>query len=88
LSIRAKELKYQRLNYIIEALFSGLWYELLTAIIVTLVSFCHFTLVREEVLTPSITLTSLCLPLVFNEIKFTFAALPEAFINTFQSIVS
>ncbi|KAJ7824278.1 multidrug resistance-associated ABC transporter [Mycena leptocephala] len=84
MKIRANELKYQRLNYIIEALLSGLW-NYLTPIIVTLVSFYHFTIVREEVFTPSIAFTSI---FVFNEIKFAFAALPEAFINTLQSIVS
>ncbi|KAF7343123.1 ATP-dependent bile acid permease [Mycena venus] len=84
MKIRAKELRYQRLNYIIEALLSGLW-NYLTPILVTLVSFYHFTIVREEVLTPSIAFTSI---FVFNEIKFAFAALPEAFISTLQSIVS
>ncbi|KAF7343129.1 ATP-dependent bile acid permease [Mycena venus] len=83
MKIRAKELKYQRLNYIIEALLSGLWN--MTPILVTLVSFYHFAVVRGEALTPSIAFTSI---IVFNELKFAFAALPEAFINLLQSVIS
>ncbi|KAJ7906746.1 hypothetical protein B0H13DRAFT_1529611, partial [Mycena leptocephala] len=58
-----------------------------TPIIVTLVSFYHCTIVREEVLTPSIAFTSVCV-FAFNEIKFAFTTLAEAFINTLQSIIS
>ncbi|KAJ7113275.1 multidrug resistance-associated ABC transporter [Mycena crocata] len=83
MEIRAKELKYQRLNYVIEALLRGLWD--LTPILVTLVSFYHFAVIRGERLTPAIAFTSI---IVFNELKFALSALPEVFINMLQSIIS
>ncbi|KAJ6579193.1 multidrug resistance-associated ABC transporter, partial [Mycena vulgaris] len=83
MKIRVKELKYQRLNYTIEALLSGLWN--MTPILVTLVSFYHFVVVRGESLTPSIAFTSI---IVFNELKFALSALPETFISMLQSIIS
>ncbi|KAJ7110239.1 multidrug resistance-associated ABC transporter [Mycena crocata] len=83
MEIRAKELKYQRLNYVIEALLRGLWD--LTPILVTLVSFYHFAVIRGERLTPAIAFTSI---IVFNELKFALGALPEVFINMLQSIIS
>ncbi|KAJ7610419.1 multidrug resistance-associated ABC transporter [Roridomyces roridus] len=83
MTIRERELKYQRLTYIIEALLSGLWDA--TPMIVTLVGFYHFTVVRGEQLTPSIAFTSI---IVFNELKYALTAIPETFINLLQSIVS
>ncbi|KAJ7916824.1 multidrug resistance-associated ABC transporter [Mycena leptocephala] len=83
MKVRAKELKYQRLNYIIEALLSGLWN--MAPILVTVVSFYHFAVIRGEALTPSIAFTSV---IVFNELKFALAAIPETYINLLQSIVS
>ena len=56
LKIRARELKYQRLNYIIEVLWNSIWNG--SPILVTLVSFWHYTVVRKQVLTPSIAFTS------------------------------
>ncbi|KZT01063.1 multidrug resistance-associated ABC transporter [Laetiporus sulphureus 93-53] len=83
MKIRAKELKYQRLNYHIEVLFNAIWNS--TPIVVTLVSFWHFAVVRQQVLTPSIAFTSIS---IFNEMKFALNALPETFINMLQSLVS
>ncbi|KAJ7685835.1 multidrug resistance-associated ABC transporter [Mycena rosella] len=83
MKIRVKELKYQRLNYTIEALLAGLWN--MTPILVTLVSFYHFAVIRGETITPSIAFTSI---IVFNELKFALSALPETFISMLQSIVS
>ncbi|KAJ6552936.1 P-loop containing nucleoside triphosphate hydrolase protein [Mycena capillaripes] len=83
MKIRTRELKYQRLNFTIEALLGGLWN--MTPIIVTLVSFYHFAVIRRETLTPAIAFTSI---MVFNELKFALAALPEVFINLLQSVVS
>ncbi|KAJ7916834.1 ABC transporter transmembrane region-domain-containing protein [Mycena leptocephala] len=54
MKVRAKELKYQRLNYIIED--SGT--RNMAPIIVTVVSFYHFAVIRGEALTPSIAFTS------------------------------
>jgi hypothetical protein len=41
----------------------------------------HFTLVREQRLTPSIAFTSVA---VFNELRFALNALPETFIQVLQ----
>ncbi|KAG5650246.1 hypothetical protein H0H81_000167 [Sphagnurus paluster] len=83
LKVREKELKYQKLNYSIETLWNAIWNG--SPILVTLVSFWHFAVVRQQVLTPSIAFTSI---IVFNEMKFALNALPETFINLLQSLVS
>ncbi|KAJ4488652.1 multidrug resistance-associated ABC transporter [Lentinula lateritia] len=83
MKIRDRELRYQRLNYIIETCFNAIWNA--TPILVTLVSFWHFTVVRGEDLTPSIAFTSI---MVFSELKFALNALPETFINMLQGLVS
>ncbi|CAE6493905.1 unnamed protein product [Rhizoctonia solani] len=71
LKIRERELMHQKRNYLIE--------------LVTLVSFFHFAVVRQQTLTPSIAFTSLT---VFNEMRFALNTLPETFINILQSLVS
>ncbi|TFK92526.1 multidrug resistance-associated ABC transporter [Polyporus arcularius HHB13444] len=81
--IRERELKYQKLNYTIEVLWNAIWNG--SPILVTLVSFWHFAVVRKQVLTPSIAFTSIS---VFNEMKFALNALPETLINMLQSAVS
>ncbi|KAJ7064951.1 multidrug resistance-associated ABC transporter [Mycena amicta] len=88
LKIRAKELQYQKLNYMIEVAWNGVWNG--SPMLVTLVSFWHYAVVRKEVLTPSVAFTSrtLIVPLVFNEMKFALNALPETLINLLQSLVS
>ncbi|KAG5641131.1 hypothetical protein DXG03_005945 [Asterophora parasitica] len=83
LKVREKELKYQKLNYSIETLWNAIWNG--SPILVTLVSFWHYTVVRQELLTPSTAFTSI---IVFNEMKFALNALPETFINLLQSLVS
>jgi ABC-type multidrug transport system fused ATPase/permease subunit len=83
LKVRAKELRYQKLNFTIETLWNGTWNAL--PILVTLVSFWHFTVVRGLTLTPSIAFTSIA---VFDEMKFALSALPETFVNMLQSFVS
>ncbi|KAG6812192.1 hypothetical protein H0H92_003997 [Tricholoma furcatifolium] len=83
LKVREKELKYQKLNYSIETLWNAIWNG--SPILVTLVSFWHYAVVRGEVLTPSTAFTSI---MVFNEMKFALNALPETFINLLQSLVS
>ncbi|GLB42389.1 putative atp-binding cassette transporter [Lyophyllum shimeji] len=83
LKVREKELKYQKLNYSIETLWNAIWNG--SPILVTLVAFWHFAVVRQQVLTPSIAFTSI---IVFNEMKFALNALPETFINLLQSLVS
>ncbi|KAI0754233.1 multidrug resistance-associated ABC transporter [Daedaleopsis nitida] len=81
--IRERELKYQKLNYTIEVLWNAIWNG--SPILVTLVAFWHYAVVREQVLTPSIAFTSIS---VFNEMKFALNALPETLINMLQSAVS
>ncbi|KAJ7204719.1 multidrug resistance-associated ABC transporter [Mycena pura] len=83
LKVRAKELKYQKLNYTIEVLWNGIWNG--SPMLVTLVAFWHFAVVRGEVLNPSIAFTSI---IIFNEMKFALNALPETLINLLQSLVS
>ncbi|KIY63292.1 multidrug resistance-associated ABC transporter [Cylindrobasidium torrendii FP15055 ss-10] len=93
--IREQELKHQRMNYVIEVLWKSLWYashtlqncysispRIASPILVTLTSFWHFTLVREQVLTPSIAFTSI---VVFNHLKHSLNALPEIFIPLLQA---
>ncbi|KAH7096201.1 multidrug resistance-associated ABC transporter [Auriculariales sp. MPI-PUGE-AT-0066] len=83
MAVRGKELKYQRLNYIIEVCFNVIWNG--SPLVVTLVSFWHFAVWRRMPLTPSIAFTSIS---VFNEMRFALNALPETFINILQSFVS
>ncbi|TFK48986.1 P-loop containing nucleoside triphosphate hydrolase protein [Heliocybe sulcata] len=83
MKIRAKELKYQKLNYTIETLFNAIWNG--SPILVTLVSFWHFAVIRGQTLTPSIAFTSIT---IFTEMKFALNALPETLINMLQSAVS
>ncbi|KAF9023271.1 ATP-binding cassette transporter [Hymenopellis radicata] len=99
LKIRAKELKYQRLTIATLWTRYGPWRMLhdrwhladcrddrnTTPILVTLVSFWHYTVIRQQDLTPSITFTSV---IVFNQLKFALNALPETFLNMLQSLVS
>ncbi|KAJ7512873.1 multidrug resistance-associated ABC transporter [Mycena galericulata] len=81
--VREKELKFQKLNYTVEVLWTALWNG--SPMIVTLVAFWHYAVVRKEILTPSIAFTSI---IVFNEMKFSLNALPETLINMLQSVVS
>ncbi|KAJ6552953.1 multidrug resistance-associated ABC transporter [Mycena capillaripes] len=84
MKIRTRELKYQRLNFTIEVSVPNM-----TPIMVTLVSFYHFAVIRRETLTPAIAFTShLTIRIVFNELKFALAVLPEVFINLLKSVVS
>ncbi|KAJ7598811.1 multidrug resistance-associated ABC transporter [Mycena floridula] len=83
LQVREKELKYQRLTYNIEIVFNAVWQT--TPVLVTLVAFWHFAVIRGQQLTPSIAFTSI---IVFAELKFALNALPETFINMLQSFVS
>lgn len=83
LVIREKELKFQRLNYIIEVLWNGIWNA--SPMVVTLVAFFHFAVIKNQTLTPSVAFTSVA---VFSEMKFALNALPETLINMLQSFVS
>ncbi|KAJ3534233.1 hypothetical protein NMY22_g7010 [Coprinellus aureogranulatus] len=83
MGIRERELKYQKMHYTIETLWNAIWNG--SPILVTLVSFWHYAVVRGQPLTPSTAFTSI---IVFNEMKFALNALPETFINMLQSFVS
>ncbi|KAI9441690.1 ATP-binding cassette transporter [Lactarius indigo] len=83
LKIREKELKFQKLNYIIEVLWNAIWNA--SPMIVTLVAFFHFAVIKNQTLTPSVAFTSV---LIFSEMKFALNALPETLINMLQSFVS
>ncbi|OAX34300.1 multidrug resistance-associated ABC transporter [Rhizopogon vinicolor AM-OR11-026] len=86
MKVRERELKYQKLNYRIEVVFSAIWEA--SPLVVTLVSFWHFAVWRQQTLTPSIAFTSVSLVLFFNEMRFAMNALPETFINLLQVHVS
>ncbi|KAL1665993.1 P-loop containing nucleoside triphosphate hydrolase protein [Schizophyllum commune] len=83
LRVREKELKYQRMNYVIETLWNAIWNG--SPILVTLVAFWHYAVLRGQPLGPATAFTSI---MVFTEMKFALNALPETFINMLQSLVS
>ncbi|KIJ61804.1 hypothetical protein HYDPIDRAFT_183028 [Hydnomerulius pinastri MD-312] len=83
MKIREKELKFQKLSYMVEVVFAALWDA--SPLVVTLVSFWHFAVWRGQTLTPSIAFPSVRL---FQEMRFALNALPETFINMLQSHVS
>ncbi|KAI0040180.1 ATP-binding cassette transporter [Auriscalpium vulgare] len=80
IKIREKELKYQRLNYTIETLWNAIWNA--SPIMVTLVAFFHFTVIRREVLTPSIAFTSV------SSFEYLFTPLLDVLNILQQSLVS
>ncbi|WWC65828.1 uncharacterized protein I303_108450 [Kwoniella dejecticola CBS 10117] len=81
--IRKNELSWQARNYQIEVAFNCIW--ALTPVLVTVVSFLHYTLVRGQRLTPSTAFTSVA---VFAELRYALNALPETFIQALQGFVS
>ncbi|KAH9043928.1 ATP-binding cassette transporter [Lactarius pseudohatsudake] len=83
LDLREKELKFQRLNYVMEILWNGIWNA--SPIVLALVAFFHFAVIKNETLTPSVAFTSVA---IFYELKFALNALPETLINMLQSFVS
>ncbi|KAG8740134.1 hypothetical protein FRC10_004719 [Ceratobasidium sp. 414] len=92
LGLRTKELKYQKQSYLIQArqkiLFNAFWDSTpdpLLNSLMTLASFFHFAVVRQQSLTPSIAFTVLA---VFNELRYAMNTLPETIINLLQSVVS
>ncbi|OXG63652.1 ATP-binding cassette transporter [Cryptococcus neoformans CHC193] len=82
-TIRRNELSWQARNYQIEVAFNCIW--ALTPVIVTVVSFLHYTLVRGQQLTPSVAFTSVA---VFAELRYALNAIPETFIQALQGFVS
>ncbi|ODO00841.1 ATP-binding cassette transporter [Cryptococcus wingfieldii CBS 7118] len=82
-SIRTNELSWQARNYQIEVAFNCIW--ALTPVMVTVVSFLHYTLVRGQTLTPSVAFTSVA---VFAELRYALNAIPETFIQALQGFVS
>lgn len=81
--IRRSELSWQARNYQIEVFFNCIW--ALTPILVTIVAFMHYTLIRGQTLTPAIAFTSIT---VFEELRFALNALPEMLIEMLQGFVS
>jgi hypothetical protein len=79
-AIRKNELHWQARNFQIEVGFNCLW--AMTPVLVTLVSFLHFTLVGGHRLTPAIAFTAVA---VFSELRYALSALPETFIQAIQS---
>ncbi|KAF9459133.1 multidrug resistance-associated ABC transporter [Collybia nuda] len=85
LGVRDKELKTQRLNYIVETLWGAIWGG--APILVTLVSFWHFTMVRRQILSPSIAFTSVS-DFIFSEIRYPLTFFPEVLTKSLQTFVS
>lgn len=81
--IRRNELSWQARNYQIDIAFDVLW--AFTPVLVTVVSFIHYTLIRGENLTPAVAFTSIA---VFDELRFALNALPETMIQALQGFVS
>ncbi|KAJ7254830.1 hypothetical protein C8J57DRAFT_1656903, partial [Mycena rebaudengoi] len=69
MKIRVAELKYQRRKVSTMMFLTSN----ATPILVIVVAFYHFAVIRGETLTPSIAFTSI---IVFNELKFALSALP------------
>ncbi|KAF7308067.1 Multidrug resistance-associated ABC transporter protein [Mycena kentingensis (nom. inval.)] len=83
LQVRTSELKYQRLQYIIETLIGAFWNAI--PVLITVLSFYHFTVVRGETLKPSIAFSSI---IVFNELRLALSLLTDTLVNIVQSYVS
>ncbi|KIJ61824.1 hypothetical protein HYDPIDRAFT_95629 [Hydnomerulius pinastri MD-312] len=85
--VRERELKYQKISYMIEVFFAAVWN--VSPLVVTLASFWHFTVWRQQTLTPSVAFPAVRLPsTVFTEMCFPLNGLPETLINILQSHVS
>ncbi|KAJ7896009.1 multidrug resistance-associated ABC transporter [Mycena olivaceomarginata] len=82
MEVRDRELQYQKLMYYITVLWNAIWNG--SPMIVTLVSFWHFAVVRQQQLTPSIAFTSV----LFNELKFSLSALPNSVVKILQVVLS
>ncbi|CAO3650097.1 unnamed protein product [Cunninghamella blakesleeana] len=81
---RNLELKHLSAIYLYQLVLNSLWQG--APILGTVVSFCAFSkLGGGKELTPSIAFTSIS---IFNELKSTFANLPETFFQLFQALVS
>ncbi|KAL5522541.1 hypothetical protein ACEPAG_8557 [Sanghuangporus baumii] len=83
MKIREQELKYQFSTYKIQLLFVTVWN--ISPLLVTLVAFWHFTVVRGQALTPSVAFTSIA---IFSKLKFALNAIPGTLVKTVQSFVS
>ncbi|KAJ7485719.1 multidrug resistance-associated ABC transporter [Mycena latifolia] len=83
MQIRDKELAYQKLSYIVGTLWTAMGNSV--PIMFALVSFWHFTVVREQVLTPAIAFTALS---IFTELQFSIKGIPASIINLIQGHVS
>ncbi|KAF7354869.1 Multidrug resistance-associated ABC transporter [Mycena sanguinolenta] len=83
MEIRDRELRYQRLTYIITVLWNAIWNA--SPVVCCCASFWHFAVVRQQTLTPSIAFTSVIL---FNELKFALSVLPNSMINFLQVAIS
>jgi ABC-type multidrug transport system fused ATPase/permease subunit len=81
--IRTQELDQQKRHYRAEVAFSTVWQA--APILVTAVSFWHFTAIRGEYLSPAVAFTSIA---VFAELKWVMSALPETIISIVKSLVS
>ncbi|KAG2739125.1 hypothetical protein P692DRAFT_201873433 [Suillus brevipes Sb2] len=94
MTIRERELKYQKLNYRIEVMFAAICFflalrGLASADIVSLyrIHICIYYLHGTQA-KPGIVFNEMRFAIVFNEMRFAINALPETFINLLQVHVS
>ncbi|KAJ7126290.1 multidrug resistance-associated ABC transporter [Mycena epipterygia] len=83
LQIRERELAYQKLSYTV------LWTAMGNSVLIifALVSFWHFTVIRKQVLSPSIAFTAVRL-IIFTELQYSIKGIPLSIINLIQGYVS
>ncbi|KAF7316454.1 Multidrug resistance-associated ABC transporter protein [Mycena indigotica] len=83
LHIREKELRYQKISFNIETLWTAMGNSV--PIIFAIVSFWHFTVIAGHSLTPAIAFTALS---IFTEIQFSIKGIPASAIRLIQGFVS
>ncbi|KAJ6482536.1 multidrug resistance-associated ABC transporter [Mycena sanguinolenta] len=81
--IREKELARQKITYTMKTVLAGIGNFI--PLLFALVSFGHYTVVRHQVLTPSIAFTAIT---IFNGIQYAISGFPEALLAGLQCLVS
>ncbi|KAJ7489160.1 multidrug resistance-associated ABC transporter [Mycena latifolia] len=81
--IREKELARQKITFTMKTLLTVIGNSI--PMLFALASFGHYTVVRHEVLTPSVAFTAIT---IFNGIQYAISSFPEAFLAGLQCIVS
>ncbi|EIN12781.1 multidrug resistance-associated ABC transporter [Punctularia strigosozonata HHB-11173 SS5] len=83
MKIRDRELYWQKMTFAIEVCLNAIWDS--APIMITLISFYHFAVVRGEPLAPSVAFTAIA---VFAELRYALNNVPETVIKVLQAFVS